>query len=441
MSALRPLLAAVTVGVLALGGGEGALAAVPGEIAELGLGASARVYVFGLATGADGNIWFADLGCSGLGRCALGRIAPTGALRLFTHGLNAGSVPFEVVLGRDGDIWFTDEGTRPAIGRVTPGGQIREFSGGLRRGSQPFALAVGPANTVWFTDQGRHPAIGRITERGQITEFSRGLGRGSVPFGITTVSGRLAFTDRGCSGSGRCAIGSVTATGEIRERTTGLRRGSDPLGMAPGLHGRIWFADGSGAIGQISAAGRITERALPHGSSPVAVATGPDGAVWFADEGTQPAIGRIGAGGAVREFRRGLPAGSEPAQIVAAPDGDMWFTDEGATAGIGRVTTGVPPALLGGPAATGAPRVGAPLRCRPPRWEAWAGLVPSSALLPFDGYRWLRDGLAIPGATSSVYAVRAADRGRRIACRVTATYPPPYQTTAVASSPGVIAAG
>ncbi|MGH2868471.1 MAG: virginiamycin B lyase family protein [Solirubrobacteraceae bacterium] len=439
---MRKLLAATMAGALALAGASSAPAARPGQIAELGLGASAKVYVFGLATGSDGNLWFADLGCSGIGSCALGQITASGRIRLFTRGLNPGSVPFQVVLGRDGDIWFTDQGTRPAIGRISPQGRIAEFSRGLRQGSQPFAITMGPGHDLWFTDQGPRPAVGRVTTHGQITEFSRGLGRRSVPFGIAAGrGGRLWFTDRGCSGSGRCALGTVSARGTIHERTAGLRSGSQPLGIAAGFAGRLWFADASGALGQVSAGGRISEHGLPRGSSPVAVGAGPDGAAWFTDEGTTPGIGRIAASGAIQEFRAGLAGGSEPAQIVPAPDGDMWFTDEGGTAAIGRVSTGAPPALASAPAVTGSPRVGAKLRCLGARWAPWSGLAPSTSRLGFDGYGWLRDRAPVLGQGGPEYRVTGADRGRRIACRATATYPTPLQTTAVAVSRTVTVGG
>ncbi|MGH9061300.1 MAG: virginiamycin B lyase family protein, partial [Acidimicrobiales bacterium] len=208
-----------------------------------------------------------------------------------------------------------------------------------------------------------------------------------------------------------------------------------------GFAGRLWFADASGALGQVSADGRISERRLPRGSSPVAVGAGPDGAVWFTDEGSSPAIGRIAANGAIREFRTGLNGGSEPAQIAPAPDGDMWFTDDGSIAAIGRVSTGAPRALTSAPAVTGSPRVGATLRCLADRWAPWAGLVPSSHRLGFDGYGWLRDGVPVPGSHGPAYHPTRSDRGRRLACRVTATYPAPFQTTAVTVSRAVTVGG
>jgi hypothetical protein len=97
--------------------------------------------------------------------------------------------------------------------------------------------------------------------------------------------------------------------------------------------------------------------------------------------------------------------------------------------------------LTSAPAETGSPRIGATLRCLGARWAPWAGLVPSSHLLGFDGYGWLRDGVPVAGQRGPAYRLIAADRGGRIACRVTATYPAPLQTTAVAVSPTVTGGG
>ena len=237
------------------------LAIRPGTVTEIPLGSSVQIYLFGLTSGPDGNVWFADQGCMGLGRCAIGRLTPQGQITLFERGLNRGSLPFTIVTGAGGDLWFTDNGRRPAIGRITPQGHVTEFSRGLRRGSQPFELTATPSGDVWFTDQGRHPAIGRITARGVITEFSHGLARGSVPFGIATgTDGQVWFTDRGCSSGGHCAVGRVTAPGQLAEVRHGLRPGGEPLGIAAGTDGEMWFADSAGAIGQVSPGGEITER-------------------------------------------------------------------------------------------------------------------------------------------------------------------------------------
>jgi hypothetical protein len=67
------------------------------------------------------------------------------------------------------------------------------------------------------------------------------------------------------------------------------------------------------------------------------------------------------------------------------------------------------------PAVRGRARVGARLLCDP---GAWDGTIPIAV-----AYRWLRDGRAVRGARGRSYAVRRPDRGRLLACRVTATNP------------------
>src|ERR1700748_2809154 len=190
-----------------------------GVIHELSAGSNRAVYLSGLATGPDGNIWFTNSGCMGVGHCTIARLTAGGTVVAFRHGLDAGSVPLAIASGADGNLWFTDQGRRPAIGRVTPNGRITEFRRGLA-GGEPFEIAAGPGGDMWFTQQGRHPAIGRIPPSGRITEFRRALPPGSVPFGITAgPGGPVWFTDRGCAGDGRCAVGRVTAGGRITEYT------------------------------------------------------------------------------------------------------------------------------------------------------------------------------------------------------------------------------
>ena len=102
----------------------------PGTVTEIPLGSNAQVYLFGLTSGPDGNVWFADQGCMGLGRCAIGRLTPAGRITTFERGLNSGSLPFTIVTGAGRNLWFTDNGRRPAIGRITPRGASPSSAGG-----------------------------------------------------------------------------------------------------------------------------------------------------------------------------------------------------------------------------------------------------------------------------------------------------------------------
>lgn len=69
------------------------------------------------------------------------------------------------------------------------------------------------------------------------------------------------------------------------------------------------------------------------------------------------------------------------------------------------------PANTAAPTLTGAPAVGKRLSCSQ---GSWADRPTSLA------YRWLRDGVAIPGQTAATYTVARADEGYGIACEVTA---------------------
>ena len=76
-------------------------------------------------------------------------------------------------------------------------------------------------------------------------------------------------------------------------------------------------------------------------------------------------------------------------------------------------TEDVAPSLLTPPTIAGSGRIGAALTVTP---GAWGG-VPAPAI----ALQWLRDGAAVSGATGDSYVPVAADDGREITCRVTAS--------------------
>ncbi|HEY6779879.1 MAG TPA: hypothetical protein VI111_02945, partial [Thermoleophilaceae bacterium] len=78
------------------------------------------------------------------------------------------------------------------------------------------------------------------------------------------------------------------------------------------------------------------------------------------------------------------------------------------------VTVGVaPPLNLSSPLAAGEARVGTELSCDPGTWIGAAGYA----------FAWLRDGVAIPGASGAQLRLTSRDRGRAVGCRVTANGP------------------
>jgi hypothetical protein len=83
-----------------------------------------------------------------------------------------------------------------------------------------------------------------------------------------------------------------------------------------------------------------------------------------------------------------------------------------ATATSAAVTIKAPPRNTVAPKITGTPKVGHTLTCSK---GTWTGTAPITY-----GYRWLRDGTAIVGATSATYNVAIADKGHALRCKVTA---------------------
>jgi hypothetical protein len=156
--------------------------------------------------------------------------------------------------------------------------------------------------------------------------------------------------------------------------------------------------------------------------------------MWFTDEGSTSAVGRITPRMHIKEFKARLGDGAKPAIITAAADGALWFSDEGSNNALGFARSGAPAAVRTRPVVSGVARVGSELRCAGARWSTWAGAKPSTRLFEYDGYRWLRNGVPILNQRSDRYRVVAADRGRKLSCRVTVTYAAPFYVTARASS-------
>ncbi|MBV8386653.1 MAG: virginiamycin B lyase, partial [Acidimicrobiia bacterium] len=106
---------------------------------------------FGITTGPDGNVWFADGGNGG----KVGRITPSGTVTEFPAG---GGVPSTITTGPDGNLWFTDA-NKNSIGRMTPAGQVTEIPVPTDQG-QPQGITAGHDGNVWFTEGSGH--IGRV---------------------------------------------------------------------------------------------------------------------------------------------------------------------------------------------------------------------------------------------------------------------------------------
>jgi virginiamycin B lyase len=410
----RVLLVGAALAASAAGTAE---ASSVGRVMEFTSGINHGSFVFGIAPGADGNLWFTDQGTTS----AIGRITLSGRITEFSNGLNSGSVPYGISPGTDGNAWFTDAGSTSAIGRITWRGRIHEFSRGLPAYSSPQLIAPGTDGHMWFTDRSIIPsAIRRITQSGHITGFSSGLSAYSLPAGIAPgADGNLWFTDQGKPRT----IDRITRSGQITVFSSGLNQGSAPYGIAPGADGNMWFSDAGStkAIGMITPSGQITEftRGLGFGSVPYGIAPGADGNLWFTDHGSTSAIGRVTLSGQIKEF----PTGSVLERIAPGADGNMWFTDPGNNA-IGRIGTGAQAPSLRAPNVTGSGRRETVQICQGVRWASWAGRQPlPSTITGVPPFRWLRNGAPIAGHHTPRYTATGRDVGQVLACIVTVTYP------------------
>jgi virginiamycin B lyase len=275
-----------------------------------------NAFPVGIASGPDGNLWFAQSDSN-----AIGRITPTGTISAFP---TTGGGPAFVTGGPDGNVWFTEENGKGLIGRITPSGTTTFFpvptqSPGLE------GITLGPDGNLWFTESlGAANKIGRITPSGVVTEFSIPT-PDCRPTGIAAgPDGALWFTESAGNFSGQVAkIGRITTSGTITEFSIPTANAA-PTAITAGPDGNLWFVEGgANEIGRITPAGSIAEFPIPTPTSGAGgITAGPDGNLYFGEENK---IGRITTGGAVTEFL--IAGGAQVEAITAGPDGNIWFTE------------------------------------------------------------------------------------------------------------------
>jgi virginiamycin B lyase len=78
----------------------------------------------------------------------------------------AGAVPFGIATGADKNLWITVART-PLIYRMTPKGDFTAFP--LPKNSIAILITAGPDGRLWFTEPNGN--IGRITTDGDVREF------------------------------------------------------------------------------------------------------------------------------------------------------------------------------------------------------------------------------------------------------------------------------
>jgi streptogramin lyase len=172
-------------------------------------------YPLAITAGPDGNLWFTEWG-----KNMIAKITPSGTITEYP--LPAGATqPDAITAGPDGNLWFTTFGGPGSVGRITPSGAIKLFTAGLAPASQPTSIIAGPDHNLWFTEAGGAGAVGMVTPAGVITQSSVGTGPSSVPTDIATgPDGNLWFTQAADPGSlGRVLLAATPTPAPVTTPT------------------------------------------------------------------------------------------------------------------------------------------------------------------------------------------------------------------------------
>ncbi len=133
----------------------------------------------GIATGPDGNVWWADPSnaSSTVGKMTMDDTATAFATEVID------GFPTGIVAGPDGAMWFTygQGGQFGSLGRITTSGSASYFSFPTSN-AQAHGITLGADGNLWFAEFNGN-TIGRMTTAGDVTEFA--LAGGSQPTGIT----------------------------------------------------------------------------------------------------------------------------------------------------------------------------------------------------------------------------------------------------------------
>jgi streptogramin lyase len=218
----------------------------------------------------DGNVWFTVPGAN-----QIDVYNPASTTQMIVNyslspaaNIDVTGFRSQITAGPDGNLWFTEPG---AIGIFSPVsntviGQVSLPSTG---GTQmPAEIAAGPggSNSIWFTESvpgTGAAAVGVIstTTDQLVTEIT--APSGSNPQGITTgPDGNMWFTESGTGAIGMINVNSLTEPTQdtfggafaipTEGQTGGVLSNPDPQGIVLGTGNNLWFADSSGAIGQIA---------------------------------------------------------------------------------------------------------------------------------------------------------------------------------------------
>jgi virginiamycin B lyase len=343
LSAFALFLVAVCTGFIACGGGSstnGLLepgpppgsaspSPTPSPVFFYGV-PTANSFTSGIASGPDGNIWFAEttLSVSKMGRVNISN----GQLTEFSLPPCAIG-PEYFAAGSDGDLWVNAVCPRPPLTEMVKLSTTGSASL-LVLPTAPGALfheTLGPDGNIWFTFQPTN-YVGKITPSGVATYYS--LATAAVPrHGVSNITtgpdGNLWISE-----NSEPYIDRITTNGTILNE---YNVGTLTDGITAGPDGNIWFTSFDGdQIGHISMSGQVVVNQLDDycaGNNPLAlvgplnIITGPDHNLWFTDVYAD-AVTRMTTSGQMTWFCMPL-TDSGPFDLTVGSDGNIWFTFPG----------------------------------------------------------------------------------------------------------------
>ena len=110
-----------------------------------------------ITAGPDGNLWFAEQDGGGVAG-KIGNDQPDDPCNHRSHAPNANGSAFGITAGPDGNLWFTDVNIvlGGAIGVINPTTDaITEYPDTLPNEFSPWrGITAGPDGNIWFTDEG-----------------------------------------------------------------------------------------------------------------------------------------------------------------------------------------------------------------------------------------------------------------------------------------------
>jgi sugar lactone lactonase YvrE len=358
---------------------------------------------YGIAIDAARNLYVADTVNNTVRKITPGGVVSTlaGSAGLLGSTNGTGSAArfnFPIGIGVDaaGNAYVADS-KNFIIRKITPAGEVSTFAGapfqlGSTNGNGsaarfflPSGLAVDSAGNVYVSEQGNH-LIRKITPGGDVSTlaggalqpgFADGAGtaaRFNTPFGLAVdASGNVLVADTGNNAIRRISPAGVVSTvagastaGAI-DGASGVARFNQPRGVAVDGGGNVYVADyGNQLLRHITAGGVVSTLA-----------------------GAAGIAGNVDSVGASARFY-------DPTGLTA--DGTTVFVVDASNNLIRR---GVPASTAGLPTIT----------IQPLDQEVSTGqsvsfrvVVSGSALT----YQWLKNSVAIPGATSATYTIGSA---------------------------------